>query len=294
MIAQRRADVVDLNERARELLDAAGSLGCARLELAGGAFAAGDQVVVKRNDRRLGLTNGQRGEVVAVDVGASSLVVDCGSRRVELDRAFLSSVTRDGDPTLVYGYAMTGHVAQGATVDRAFVLASEGMSREWAYVALSRGRLSNRLYVAEQPDNERAEFAPVERQTRDAVERMTAGLRESDGEVLAIDSGVAADDRLGLQVAAESAARGREALERRRFQWLPGRKRQLAGAREKERAATSALAAALRDVAEQRHGARSFVDERQLQIQRDERARQISDRATERVLQRDRYLGRGR
>ena len=57
---------------------------------------------------------------------------------------------------------MTGHVAQGATVDRAFVLASEGMSREWAYVALSRGRLSNRLYVAAQPDDERAEFAPVD------------------------------------------------------------------------------------------------------------------------------------
>ena len=188
MIAQRRADVADLNARARERLQARGALGREELELAGGAFAVGDQVVVKRNDLRLGVTNGQRGEVVAVDAAAGSLVVDCGGRRVRLDRAFLSSATRDGEPTLVHGYAMTGHVAQGATVDRAFVLASEGMSREWAYVALSRGRLSNRLYVAAQPDDERAEFAPTSPELRDPVERLAAALRDSDAQVLAIDS----------------------------------------------------------------------------------------------------------
>ena len=71
MIAQRRADVADLNALARER--AAGARACSgdeELELAGGAFAVGDQVVVKRNDLRLGVTNGQRGEVVAVDRGA--------------------------------------------------------------------------------------------------------------------------------------------------------------------------------------------------------------------------------
>ena len=165
MVAQRRADVADLNARARERRRLAGALGDAELELAGGSFAVGDAVVVKRNDLRLGVTNGQRGEVVAIDVDAGSLVVACGDRRVKLDRAFLARVTR-GDPTLVHGYAMTGHVAQGATVDRCFVLASDGMSRGWAYVALSRGRLSNRLYVTTQPDRERAEFAPVELDAR--------------------------------------------------------------------------------------------------------------------------------
>ncbi len=76
MIAQRRADVADLNARARERLQARGALGDEELELAGGAFAVGDQVVVKRNDLRLGVTNGQRGEVVAVDAAPASLTVD--------------------------------------------------------------------------------------------------------------------------------------------------------------------------------------------------------------------------
>ena len=65
MIAQRRADVADLNARARERAARRGALGRDELELAGGAFAVGDRVVVKRNDRRLGVNNGQRGRVTA-------------------------------------------------------------------------------------------------------------------------------------------------------------------------------------------------------------------------------------
>ena len=42
--------------------------------------------------------------------------------------------------TLLHGYAVTGHVAQGVTVDRAYVLASDGLYREWIYTAMSRGR----------------------------------------------------------------------------------------------------------------------------------------------------------
>jgi conjugative relaxase-like TrwC/TraI family protein len=292
MIAQRRADVADLNARAREKLLAAGALGREELELGGGAFAAGDQVVVKRNDLRLGVTNGQRGEVIAVDAEAGSVVVECGGQRVELDRAFLSGATRDGDPTLVHGYAMTGHVAQGATVDRAFVLANEGMSREWAYVALSRGRLSNRLYVAAEPDLERAEFAPVERGGRDPVERLAASLRESSAQVLAIDTGTASERAIVADREAERAVRERKALESRRRQWLPGRRKELDDARERERTALSAAAETRRADAEMQHGTRSFVDERELEARRDVRLRRLADIATERVQQRGRQIGR--
>jgi hypothetical protein len=229
---------------------------------------------------------------VAVDVGAGSLVVASGDRRVELDRAFLTRVTPDGDPTLVHGYAMTGHVAQGATVDRCFVLASEGMSREWAYVALSRGRLSNRLYVAGQPDRERAEFAPVEFDVRDPVERLAISLRGSDAQVLAIDSGEARDAGRHAGEQADRVIREREALERRRLRWLPSRRSELAAARERESAAIDAAAEAGRVNAEVRHGARRFVDARQLDAARDDRLRRSADRATERVLQRARGIGR--
>jgi hypothetical protein len=43
---------------------------------------------------------------------------------------------------------MTGTKAQGRTTDRAFVLGTDELFREWGYVAMSRARLETRLYVA--------------------------------------------------------------------------------------------------------------------------------------------------
>ena len=43
---------------------------------------------------------------------------------------------------------MTGHKAQGVTTDRTFVILDGSTDREWAYVAMSRGRQDNTLYLA--------------------------------------------------------------------------------------------------------------------------------------------------
>src|SRR3546814_18797403 len=45
-----------------------------------------------------------------------------------------------------HGYAATIHKSQGVTVDRAHVLATPGMDRPSAYVALSRPRAGGPLY----------------------------------------------------------------------------------------------------------------------------------------------------
>ena len=58
--------------------------------------------------------------------------------------------TRDAGH-LDHGYAITAHRAQGATVDRAFVLGSDELYREWGYTALSRHRTEARFYVTAQP-----------------------------------------------------------------------------------------------------------------------------------------------
>ncbi len=290
MLAQRRDDVSALNAHAREHMRAAGMLGTRELRLPGGVFAVGDHVLVKRNDLRLGITNGERGRVVAVDAEARQLTLDCRGDRVTLDAGYLDDRTIHGDPTLLHGYAMTIHVAQGLTVDHAFVLAGPGLDREAGYTALSRGRESNQLYAARDTDTARAEYAPTGERGSDPIERLVIGLEKSSASTLAIDSGHAdrlADARHDL---AQAAARRRGA-EGSRGSWLPGRRRQLEHLRRAEAAAATRVEDLSRQQDELRHGDRPFVTERDL----DAASARPGDRLAEIRLQRElnRELGRG-
>ncbi|MFN2556639.1 MAG: MobF family relaxase [Nitriliruptorales bacterium] len=142
MVAMRQVDVEDLNARATLRLRAAGLLSGAALKVDGMEFQAGDRIVCLRNDRRLHVLNGTRATVTRVDPTARSLTV------LADDGAALTLPADYFDAGHVaHGYAITGHKAQGLTVDHTFVLASPELHREWGYVALSRGRESNRLYV---------------------------------------------------------------------------------------------------------------------------------------------------
>ncbi len=68
MLASRQAQVVALNRLARCRLRAAGGLETEEMTAGGRSFAVGDAVVAGRNDYRLGLLNGTRGTVTAVDL----------------------------------------------------------------------------------------------------------------------------------------------------------------------------------------------------------------------------------
>jgi conjugative relaxase-like TrwC/TraI family protein len=287
MIAQRRSDVADLNQRARELLRRAGELGGSELCLPGGRFAVGDLVVIKRNDQRLGVTNGERGRVLAVDTAHQRLAVRLGDVVATLDRGLLAMPTIHGDPPLTHGYAITCHVAQGLTVDRAFVLADDALTSELGYTALSRGRHSNRLYLAEHPDDPRAEYAPTAPAGCTALERLTDALRTSRATVLAIDTGHPDPADLLAGARRELAAAGveREEVERRRRR--PGGRERLEAARQRESALQQRVEELTRAVAEQRHAVRPFTDEPAVsQCGADQR-----DRLIERRLGRTRSRG---
>jgi len=146
MLAARRADVADLNARARALMATSGRLSQDTVRIGNREFAVGDRVVALRNAYRHGVLNGTRGAVAWVDPTSRSL----GIRRddnvvVELPGWYLHAW---GRCWLDHGYAMTGTKAQGMTTDRAFVLGTDELFREWGYVAMSRARLETRLYVA--------------------------------------------------------------------------------------------------------------------------------------------------
>ncbi len=104
------------------------------------AFAAGDRIIFLENNRDLGVKNGMLGTVEHVE--PNKIIA-------RLDRRSGDSVSilTDSYQAIDHGYATTIHKNQGATVDRAFVLASSTMDRHLAYVAMTRHRDSVQLYA---------------------------------------------------------------------------------------------------------------------------------------------------
>jgi hypothetical protein len=89
--------------------------------------------------------------------------------------------------TIEHAYAITGHVAQGMTVDHAFVLGSSDLYREWGYTAMSRGRRTNRLYVVAPDSLDREDFAPQDRLLPEVAKALDERLSVSRAQTAAID-----------------------------------------------------------------------------------------------------------
>ncbi|MCH8898933.1 MAG: ABC transporter substrate-binding protein [Acidobacteria bacterium] len=99
-----------------------------------------------------------------------------------------------------HGYALTGHKAQGVTTGRTFTIIGGSADREWAYVAMSRGRQANTLYLAN-PEPGDEQCTHLTHQDRgDALDTLTASLGRSSARVAAIDRIVGG----GLSVGAPS------------------------------------------------------------------------------------------
>lgn len=204
MIAFRRSDVADLNRRARELMRENGHLSGPEIEVGEAAFCAGDHVVIRRGSRRLNIVNGDRGVIRAV--GEHSIEVELKGRRVILDGRFLAA-PGSGRPPLQHAYAVTGHIAQGLTTDRTFVLGTNRLFREWGYVAMSRGRLSNRMYAVVGEPSAREEIAPGRRQLR-PLEDLVDRLERSERQRTTLDERYAAE----FAALSDEALRGQLAI----------------------------------------------------------------------------------
>lgn len=151
LIAEARETVSDLNDRARTDRILAGLVEEGGVRLHDGTRASrGDIVITRRNDRRL--TLGQ-GWVKNNDRWIVTTAHDDGSLTIRREtsrwRTTLTLPAAYVAEHVELGYAITAHRVQGATVDTAHtVVSSPEMTREALYVAMSRGRESNRVYVA--------------------------------------------------------------------------------------------------------------------------------------------------
>lgn len=152
MIAYSNADVRALNKAAREWMRQTGMLGEDRLMSSSYGrmlLAEGDQIMFRQNDRSQGLvvidgtrsngvTNGTIGTVESI-VG-SDVVVRLHDGRAATFNAMEYRAFH-------HAYAITAHKSQGITVDRSFLVVTEGYDRSLAYTNFSRHRYAVDAYV---------------------------------------------------------------------------------------------------------------------------------------------------
>jgi DNA primase catalytic core len=148
LLAPSRELVTRLNARARS--DRLGSHPVsAEVTLSDGNRAStGDVIITRRNERRLILSgsdwvkNGDRWTVTAVNPDRSLQV-----RHHEVGKILRLPSDYVAEHVQL-GYATTVHGAQGMTTDTSHTVVIGDESRELLYVAVSRGRSANHVYVA--------------------------------------------------------------------------------------------------------------------------------------------------
>ena len=99
MLAGRRADVAELNMCGHIRAEAAGHLDGPTLDVGGVPIRAGDKVMMLRNDRRLGVRNGNRGVVLDVDPDEHTMRVQLAPRRRHDPGARTSTPATSASPT---------------------------------------------------------------------------------------------------------------------------------------------------------------------------------------------------
>ena len=181
MVAARLADVDDLNRRARTVLRARGPARSPTRSCSPDApspTATTSSPCATTTGSACSTAPEPPSTASTPTPARSSPVTDNGERLV-VPFAYAAA------GHLTHGYATTIHKAQGATVDRCFVLVDDTTSREHAYTALSRGRHGNDLFVvaADRRSEERhaAEVQP------DPLDGLRAAVQRSSAQRFALD-----------------------------------------------------------------------------------------------------------
>ena len=155
----------------------------------GAVIGAGDRVVTRANNRRLRLPGGyvRNGDLWTVTaIGADTSMTVARLTRTGNDAGGRVVLPPDYvEANVDLGYATTTHRAQGITVDHAHVLAGPGMVRENLYVAMTRGRLDNHVYVAVDDVDPACDYLPDTHATPDGRDVLTAILATPGAELSA-------------------------------------------------------------------------------------------------------------
>ncbi|WP_052688690.1 MobF family relaxase [Williamsia herbipolensis] len=188
MLAPTRDTVNALNERARaDRLAATPTAHRERsVRLADGLTgSAGDIICTRRNKRDLRLSatdwvrNGDRWEITSVSAGGALT-----ARHLDLGRTIALPADYVTD-NVTLGYASTIHAAQGMTADTCHVVGSDSLSKQLLYVAMTRGRAANHIYLSTAETDPHKVTTPKARTPDTGLEILTAVLARDESQTSA-------------------------------------------------------------------------------------------------------------
>jgi conjugative relaxase-like TrwC/TraI family protein len=214
VLAARRDEVDRLNTACQQVLIQHGRLGPDRLTVEDRELAVGDRVVCGKNAlRQLGIANGTRGTVTALDQQARTLTLRLDGkqeREVTLPRWYVDGRQQgERNRRVDLAYATTGHRAQGLTKWRALVRVTGAEDSNWFTVQLSRAKEDTRLYAVVGPEPQGpAELDLPDLDPGDACQQLARALSRRGEQTMALDTASTLDLR-GLSTGELRAERDR-------------------------------------------------------------------------------------
>jgi ATP-dependent exoDNAse (exonuclease V) alpha subunit len=159
-------------------------------------FAQGELIQFRLPQRELGVANGQFAIITALEPTSGAATLRLGRQRE-------SKLRLKSFPHLDYGYAVTSHASQGATVDRVLVNIDTTRSRELVnrqqfYVSISRARHDALIFTDSREALARAISRTAEKAIAlDAVDGVKLRPETSTGRVQPTVQIVAPPERIG-------------------------------------------------------------------------------------------------
>jgi len=285
ILAYRRDEVDRLNTTCQQIMQLNDRLGPEALPVGDRQVHVGDRVVLGRNDLRgLGVANGTRGIVTAVDPEGRALTLKTEQgREVALPAAYLDGPVPQERRVVDLAYATTGHKAQGLTRWRALVRITGQEDANWLYVQLSRAKHDTRLHtiIGPEPHVGAGELDLPDREPPDAYDQLAGVLARQGGQRLAIDTTA----RLDVRATPTGELRAeRDRLQAELDQAPPDRSRLLERATQRRQQAEQQLAAT-KAKHPRRHERDLFGRQRAGEQEQDPTVRAVAARQAERAAQ---------
>lgn len=182
--------------------------------IASGVASPGDRIVTRQNARTLRtdhdrwVKNNDEWVIVAIDETTGDILAAAGEERVTLPASYCADHVQ-------LAYATTAHRSQGRTVDTAHTIVDSTASRETFYVAMTRGKHSNKAYVVAD-DTGQLGYAVATGMSRTWRETLEHVVMNRGGDIAAHDTLFDESERIGsiLQLAAEHQSLVADVLER--------------------------------------------------------------------------------